>query len=123
MSKILVTGSVAYDYIMRFSDTFARHILPDQIEILNVSFTADNLSKNFGGTAGNIAYGLKLQQEDPITFATVGRDFHDYNQWLVEHGIDTSEIKILEDEWTASAHIITDKNDNQITAFHGGGLC
>ncbi len=122
MSNVLVTGSLAYDYIMHFGDVFAKHILPEQINILNVSFTANRMSKNFGGTAGNIAYGLKLQEENPIVFTTVGEDFHDYRQWLSSHGVSTEEIRELKEELTASAHIITDENNNQITAFHGGAM-
>jgi adenosine kinase len=122
MSKILVTGSIAYDYIMRFRDSFAQHILPERLQILNVCFTAHSLSKNFGGTGGNIAYSLKLLQEDPLLFASAGKDFGDYRQWLDAHSIISSEVRVYEDEWTASAHIITDNHENQITAFHGGSM-
>ena len=122
MSKILVTGSLAYDYIMRFSDVFSNHILPEQLEILNVSFTAGEMSKNFGGTAGNIAYSISLLKETPIIFGSVGKDFSEYNDWLIKHNIDVSEIQVHEEELTASAHIITDKKNNQITAFHGGAM-
>ncbi len=122
MSKVLVMGSIAYDYIMRFSDVFANHILPDRLHILNVCFTAQSLSKNFGGTAGNIAYSLKLLQEEPLVCASVGKDFAEYKTWMDKLGIDSGEVEIYQDEWTASAHIITDKNENQITAFHGGAM-
>lgn len=122
MSTILVTGSLAYDYIMHFGDTFAQHILPDKIDKLNISFTASGLSKNRGGTAGNISYSLALLKETPVIATTVGKDFDEYRIFLEERGIITSEIIILENEWTASAHIITDLNANQITAFHGGAM-
>lgn len=122
MSKVLVTGSIAYDYVMRFHDTFAKHILPDQLEILNISFTAWEMFKNFGGTAGNIAYNMNLLQERSIVFATVGKDFGEYRDWFSGNGIDTSEIYVHEGEWTASAHVITDAKDNQITAFYGGAM-
>lgn len=122
MNKVLVMGSIAYDYIMRFNDIFANHILPERLQILNVCFTAQSLSKNFGGTAGNIAYSLKLLQEEPLVCASVGKDFADYKAWMAELGICSSEVQVHQDEWTASAHIVTDKNENQITAFHGGAM-
>ncbi len=122
MKKILVTGSLAYDFIMRFNDVFANHILPDNLHILNVSFTAHKMSKNLGGTAGNIAYSLALFQEHPVVFGTAGQDFEEYRQKMEKLGINTQYIHIYEDEWTASAHIITDQNDNQITAFYGGAM-
>lgn len=122
MSTILVTGSLAYDYIMQFNNSFDKHILPDKLDKLNVSFTAENLSKNRGGTAGNISYSLALVKETPIIATTVGSDFGEYRSFLEQRGIVTSEIVVLENEWTASAHIITDENANQITAFHGGAM-
>ncbi|WP_372370867.1 carbohydrate kinase family protein [Candidatus Uabimicrobium sp. HlEnr_7] len=122
MSTILVTGSLAYDYIMHFGDTFGKHILVDKIDKLNVSFTASDLSKNRGGTAGNISYSLALLNETPVIATTVGKDFDEYRTFLEQRGIVTSEIIVLENEWTASAHIITDLNANQITAFHGGAM-
>lgn len=122
MKNILVIGSLAYDFIMNFDDCFADHILPDKIHILNVSFTAKKLSREFGGTAGNIAYNLSLLKEQPIIVACAGKDFDDYRKWLISHKIDVSYIKILKDQYTASAHIITDKDDNQITAFYGGAM-
>ncbi len=122
MKKILVTGSLAYDYIMRFGDVFEKHILPDKLHILNVSFTAQKMSKNLGGTGGNISYSLALLKESPILFGTVGRDFGEYEKNLKSLKIDTQYIHTYYDEWTASAHIITDQNDNQITAFYGGAM-
>ncbi|NUM34112.1 MAG: carbohydrate kinase family protein [Candidatus Brocadiae bacterium] len=122
MKKILVTGSLAYDYIMHFSDIFSRHILPHNLNILNVSFTADKMSKNFGGTAGNISYSLALLKESPIVFSTVGRDFIEYKNKLEQDGVDTSFVHVDQQEWTASAHIITDQSHNQITAFYGGAM-
>lgn len=120
--NILVIGSLAYDFIMNFDDRFADHIMPDKIHILNIAFTAQKLSKEFGGTAGNIAYNLSLLGEKPYIQATAGKDFEDYKNWLSKNNIKLDLINILEDEFTASAHIITDKDDNQITAFHGGAM-
>ena len=120
--NILVIGSLAYDYIMNFDDRFANHIMPDKIHVLNISFVAKKLSKEFGGTSGNIAYNLSLLGEKPYIQATTGKDFDDYKSWLEKNNIKLDFIKILKDEYTASAHIITDRDDNQITSFHGGAM-
>jgi len=120
--NILVIGSLAYDYIMNFNDRFANHIMPDKIHVLNISFTAKKLSKEFGGTSGNIAYNLSLLDEKPYIQATAGKDFDDYKIWLEKNSVKLDYVKILKDEYTASAHIITDKDDNQITSFHGGAM-
>ena len=120
--EILVSGSLAYDKIMNFSGKFAEHILPKKIHILNVSFPVDDLQQNFGGTAGNIAYNLKLLGEDPIIFASAGNDFDIYDKWFRKHNIDSVGIKKIKDQVTACAHIITDKSDNQITGFHFGAM-
>ena len=120
--NILVSGSIAYDSIMDFPDHFKNHILPDKIHNLNVSFLIGGMKLNFGGTAGNIAYNLKLLGETPVIVSTAGKDFEKYRQWMDGTGIDSSNIKIIEDEFTALAHIITDKSDNQITAFYPGSM-
>jgi len=122
MKNILVTGSLAYDYIMNFKERFADHILPDKVHILNVSFGVDNLTKQLGGTAGNIAYNLSLLGERPTIAATAGKDFTEYTEWLQSNKIATDRIKILPKEYTASAHIITDIDNNQITSFHAGAM-
>ena len=122
MKKVLVTGSLAYDYIMNFPGHFGDHILPDKIHILNVSFVAKNLSREFGGTGGNIAYNLALLKEKPILAATAGYDFTEYKDILKKTGVQTDYIEVISKERTASAHIITDKTDNQINAFHPGSL-
>jgi len=105
---ILISGSLAYDYIMDFPDSFKNHILPDHIHMLNVSFVVDKLEKNFGGTAGNIGYTMKLLDGNPIVFASLGKDADTY----LDH------FKTL--EMNTSAYITTDKDDNQITAFYPG---
>lgn len=120
--NILVTGSLAYDFIMNFNDRFADHIMPDKIHVLNIAFTAEKLSKEYGGTAGNIAYNLSLLGESPYIQATAGKDFNEYRDWLSKNNIKLDHIKILKEEYTASAHIVTDRDDNQITAFHGGAM-
>jgi adenosine kinase len=118
----LVCGSMAYDTIMVFPDQFRKHILPDQIHILNVSFMVPDMRREFGGTAGNIAYNLKLLGEDPIIMATVGHDFAPYEARLAGLGLSTRCVRRLEDQFTAQAFITTDVEDNQITAFHPGAM-
>ena len=120
--KIIVSGSLAYDRIMDFPGYFKEHILPEKIHVLNVCFQVNDLKEKFGGTAGNIAYALTLMGQKPFISATIGRDYHRYLNWLVNHGISTEHIKIIEDEFTASAYITTDQSDNQITGFHPGAM-
>ncbi len=118
----LICGSVAYDNIMVFEDSFKNHILPDKIHILNVSFLVPRLRREFGGCAANIAYNLKLLGADPLPMATVGQDFDPYKQWLDECGIRQDHINVLDGVLTAQAFITTDLDDNQITAFHPGAM-
>ncbi len=119
---IIVSGSLAYDRIMDFPGHFSDHILPEKIHTLNVCFQVDGMKEKFGGTAGNIAYALTLMGERPAISATIGRDYHQYFKWLAENGISNETIKIIDDEFTASAYITTDKADNQITGFNPGAM-
>ena len=120
--SILVCGSLAYDTIMVFGDQFKNHILPDQIHILNVAFLVPDLRREFGGTAGNIGYNLKLLGEEPRIMATVGHDFEPYGQRLRDLGLSTRHVLRLDEQFTAQAFITTDVDDNQITAFHPGAM-
>ncbi len=120
--SILLSGSLAYDYIMDFPDSFRNHILPDQLHILNVCFVVENLKKNFGGVAGNIAYTMKMLGEEPIIFSPLGSDGGDYLEYLKSIKLNTNYIFLTENKLTSSAHITTDKDDNQITAFYNGSL-
>lgn len=120
--NIIVSGSLAYDRIMDFPGYFSDHILPEKIHVLNVCFTVNSLIEKFGGTAGNIAYALSLLGENPIILATIGRDYHSYFEWLVKNNIACDNIAIIEEELTASAYIITDQADNQITGFNPGAM-
>lgn len=120
--SILVSGSLAYDYIMNFPDSFKNHILPDQIHILNVCFVVDKLERSWGGTAGNIAYTLKLLGASPILISAIGRDGAEYEEYLRELGIDITHLVTDPNRLSASAHITTDVDDNQITAFYNGPL-
>ena len=120
--KIIVSGSLAYDRIMDFPGKFSDHILPEKIHNLNVSFQVDGMQEKFGGTAGNIAYALTLLGEHPVISATIGHDYHQYFAWLAKNGISTDNIKIIEEDFTASAYITTDLLNNQITGFHPGAM-
>jgi adenosine kinase len=119
---ILVCGSMAYDTIMVFQEPFRKHILPDQIHILNVCFVVPTMRREFGGCAGNIAYNLKLLGDDPEIMATVGHDFGPYDQRLAELELSNRHIRRLDEQFTAQAFITTDIEDNQITAFHPGAM-
>jgi adenosine kinase len=107
---------------MVFPEPFKSHILPDKVHILNVSFLVPEMRRQFGGVAGNIAYNLKLLGGDPYPMATVGDDFEPYEQRLKSLGISTRHVRRLEGEFTPQAFIITDVDDNQITAFHPGAM-
>jgi len=120
--NIIVSGSLAYDRIMDFPGHFSDHILPEKIHVLNVCFQVDGMKEKFGGTAGNIAYALTLMGERPAISATIGRDYHQYFEWLTKIGISSESIKIVENEFTASAYITTDQADNQITGFNPGAM-
>ena len=116
--NIFISGSMAYDRIMDFPGRFSDHILPDKIHILNVCFTLNGMVEKFGGTAGNIAYSLNLLREKPVILATIGRDYITYFERLRENGISVDGIRVIENEFTASAYITTDRADNQITGFN-----
>ncbi len=118
----LICGSMAYDTVMVFEGRFREHILPDRIHVLNVSFLAPSMRRNFGGCAGNIAYNLKLLGGDGLIMATVGHDFAPYRSWLDECGIALTHVREVPGEFTAQAFITTDLDDNQITAFHPGAM-
>jgi adenosine kinase len=120
--SVVVTGSVAYDYIMFFPGRFRDHILPDKIDILSVSFLVDSLKRQRGGCATNIAYNLALLGERPVVMATVGQDFADYRAWLEHHGVDTSGIREIEGEFTASFFVSTDQSNSQIASFYTGAM-
>jgi adenosine kinase len=120
--KILVTGSIAYDTIMVFPDRFRNHLLPDQLHILNVCFLTPQMRREYGGTAGNIAYNLKLLGEEPLVMASVGEDIQPYLARFAALGIGTELFKRIPGQFTAQAFITTDLDDNQITAFHPGAM-
>ena len=118
----LICGSLAFDTIMVFQDKFKNHILPDKIHALSVAFYVPEMRREFGGTAGNIAYNLQLLEGKPLMMATVGDDFAPYAKWLNQNNLNTSHVKQITNTFTAQAFITTDIEDNQITAFHPGAM-
>lgn len=118
----LICGSLAYDTITNFPGRFAQQILPEQVHILNVSFLVPTLRREFGGCAGNIAYNLHLLGGTPVVMAALGADGADYRERLVGWGLETSLVRQVADAYTAQAMIITDQDNNQITAFHPGAM-
>lgn len=120
--KTLICGSMAYDTIMVFHDQFKKHILPEQLHILNVAFLVPTMRREYGGCAGNIAYNLRLLGGHPQIMATVGDDFAPYAKRLEKLGISQEHIRLVPDSFTGQAFITTDLDDNQITAFHPGAM-
>lgn len=121
--KILVTGSLAFDYIMDFPGSFEENILPNKLKTLSVSFLAKNFSKNFGGVAGNIAYNLALLKQKSIILASAGKkDFNLYEKHLEKVNVDTSLINKVNNEFSANMFMITDKNNCQIAGFYPGAM-
>ena len=120
--RTLVCGSLAYDTIMVFPDHFSRHILPDQAHVLSVSFQIGEMRREWGGCAGNIAYNLKQIGGEPVVMATVGDDGIEYKERLAALGVSVEGMRHVPGAYTAQAFIITDLDDNQITAFHPGAM-
>jgi len=118
----LICGSLAFDTIMTFEGRFAEQIMPEQLHILNVSFLVPGLRREYGGCAGNIAYSLTQLGGAALPMATVGNDGLDYVAHLRNKGISTEFIRELTDTYTAQAMIMTDRDNNQITAFHPGAM-
>jgi adenosine kinase len=118
----LICGSLAFDTITNFHGRFAQQILPEQVHILNVSFLVPTLRREYGGCAGNIAYTLAQLGGEPVVMAALGSDGSDYLARLDAMGVDTSCVRVEPDHYTAQAIIITDEDNNQITAFHPGAM-
>lgn len=119
---ILVCGSLAFDTIMTFEGRFAEQILPSQLHILNVSFLVPALRREYGGCAGNIAYGLRQLGAQAVPLATLGNDGQEYLERLRSLGVDTAHVNSATESYTAQAMIMTDRDNNQITAFHPGAM-
>jgi adenosine kinase len=120
--RIVVTGSLAYDYLMTFPGRFREHLLQDRMHRLTVSFLVDDMRKLRGGVAGNITYSLALLGERPYLVATAGDDFGEYRTGLEAAGVDTSGVRLMPGTFTASCFINTDQDANQLVAFYAGAL-
>ena len=120
--NVIITGSIAYDYLMSFPGRFVEHILPDQLANISLSFLVDEMRRQRGGCAANIAYNLALLGERPRMMGTVGQDFGEYRAWLEEQGVDTSLTRDELDLFTASFFVNTDQDGNQIASFYTGAM-
>lgn len=120
--KLIVTGSIAFDYLMSFPGRFTEHLLPEHMQRVSLSFLVDTMDKRRGGCAPNIAYTLALLGERPHLMATAGQDFGDYGAWLTAAGVDTSLVKVIGNKFTASFFCSTDQANNQIASFYTGAM-
>lgn len=120
--RIVITGSIAYDYLMSFPGKFTEHILPEHINRVSLSFLVDTMDKRRGGCAPNIAYTLALLGERPLLMATAGDDFGEYRQWLDAAGVDTSNVQQIAGKFCASFFCSTDQDNNQIASFYVGAM-
>jgi len=120
--NIIVTGSIAYDYLMSFPGSFSEHLLPDHLQRVSLSFLVDSMDKRRGGCGPNIAYTLALLGERPRLMGTAGQDFTEYRQWLEAAGVDTSLVAEVVGKFTASFFCSTDKDGNQIASFYTGAM-
>ena len=120
--KLIITGSIAYDYLMSFPGKFTEHLLAEHMQRVSLSFLVDSMDKRRGGCAPNIAYTLALLGERPYLMGTAGQDFGEYRQWLDAAGIDTSLVLQVPDKFTASFFCSTDTENNQIASFYTGAM-
>ena len=120
--RIVVTGSIAFDYLMSFPGKFTEHLLPEHFSRVSLSFLVDRMDKRRGGCAPNIAYTLALLGERPSVMAMAGQDFGEYRAWLEAAGVDTSLVKEVPDKFTASFFCSTDTDNNQIASFYTGAM-
>lgn len=120
--RLVVTGSVAFDYLMTFPGRFVEHLIPDQMARLSVSFLVDEMRRVEGGCAANIAYGLALFGERPLLFATAGPDAAQYRERLEREGVDVANLRICHDVYTASFFVSTDLDQNQLASFYTGAM-
>ena len=119
---IVITGSIAFDYLMSFPGKFTEHFLPEHMNRVSLSFLVDSMDKRRGGCAPNIAYTLALLGERPMLMATAGEDFDDYRRWLDAAGVDTSLVRQVSGKFTASFFCSTDEANNQIASFYTGAM-
>jgi adenosine kinase len=122
MRNVILTGSIAYDYLMRFPGRFTEYLIPEQLHQVSLSFLVDDMTKHWGGVAANIAFTMALLGLRPKLMGTVGRDFGDYRQWLEHVGVDCSTVREIAEVFTASFFVNTDLDNNQIASFYGGAM-
>ena len=120
--ETVITGSIAYDYLMRFPGHFKEHFITDALEHISLSFLVDDMTKHWGGVAANIAYTMAKFDVHPKLMGTVGRDFGDYRRWLESQGVDCSTVIQIDDVFTASFFANTDNDNNQLAFFYGGAM-
>ena len=120
--KLIVTGSIAFDYLMSFPGKFTEHFLPEHMHRLSLSFLVDSMDKRRGGCGPNIAYTIALLGERPYLMATAGQDFADYKAWMDAVNIDTSLVKVVDGKFCASFFCSTDQHENQIASFYTGAM-
>lgn len=120
--SIVCSGSVAYDYLMRFPGNFKEHILPEHLDKISLSFLVDEMTKLQGGIAPNISYSFALLGQKPVLFAAVGQDFGSYGEWLTAHGVDCSFARVIPGKFTASFFATTDQSNAQIASFYTGAM-
>jgi adenosine kinase len=120
VKNIIITGTLSYDFIMDFSGRFADRIMPDKLHCLSLSFLVDKLSKQHGGTAGNIAYSMRMLGLRPVILSPAGNDFGPYKTFLEKHNIPTTYISVHKNVATSAYFVMTDKDDSQIGSFFTG---
>ncbi len=120
--ETVITGSIAYDYLMRFPGHFKEHFIADAMEHISLSFLVDDMTKHWGGVAANIAFTMAKFGVQPKLMGTVGRDFGDYREWLEKHGVDCSTVIQIDEVFTASFFANTDEDNNQLAFFYGGAM-
>lgn len=118
----VLTGSIAYDYLMRFPGHFHEHILPEHLDRLSLSFLVDEMRKQWGGVSANIGFTMGLLGGRPLLFGTAGQDFSEYREWLERHHVDTRQVRVIEDKFTASFFVNTDLDNRQIATFYAGAM-
>jgi adenosine kinase len=120
--RIIVTGSIAFDYLLSFPGKFTEHLMPEHLQRVSLSFLVDSMDKRRGGCGPNIAYTLALLGERPVLMGTAGQDFPEYRQWLEAAGVDTSLVREVAGKFTASFFCSTDQENNQIASFYIGAM-
>lgn len=120
--SIILTGSIAYDYLMRFPGRFVEHIIAEDLHQVSLSFLVDEMTKHWGGVAANIAFSMAMLGAKPKLLGTTGRDFNEYREWLESHGVDCSTVKQLNEVFTASYFANTDLDNNTISSFYAGAM-